>query len=303
MTRKYKYIVLVAIFLLFGLSPFLISYFPAKPLFIGERAYADVRKQVAFGPRIPDSISHELAISYIRDELKKSGWSSVVLKQTYNGKIAYNIMAMRNSSYPVILLGAHYDSRLVADNDPVQSNRSLSVPGANDGASGVGVLLEIARSLPKSSVATELVFFDIEDNGKLPGWDWILGSRAFVSRLDTSPKAVVILDMIGDSDLKIYKENFSDPVISNQIWDTAKKLKYDSIFINENKYSILDDHIPFLEKKIKAVDIIDIDYPHWHTTGDTIDKISTSSLQAVGDTVLKWIMDYGTCIKESTCLD
>jgi Zn-dependent M28 family amino/carboxypeptidase len=185
----------------------------------------------------------------------------------------------------------------------VQHN--LPVPGANDGASGVAVLLEFARILPPyldqitklekdSFRQVWLVFFDAEDNGRLEGWDWILGSKAFVADLEMYPDAAVVVDMIGDADLNIYKERYSDTLLINEIWEQAKQLGYSDYFIPTYKYNILDDHYPFLVKGIPAVDIIDFDYPYWHTTSDTIDKVSSHSLQIVGDTLLAWLTKLNT---------
>jgi len=134
-----------------------------------------------------------------------------------------------------------------------------------------------------------LVFFDAEDNGRIEGWDWILGSRAFVEEVEVSPRAMVLVDMIGDADLNIYLEKNSDEKIRAEIWLTAEELGYGDQFINEEKFSMLDDHTPFLEKGIPAVDIIDFDYPYWHTVSDTTDKVSAESLHAVGDTLWHWV--------------
>jgi Zn-dependent M28 family amino/carboxypeptidase len=164
------------------------------------------------------------------------------------------------------------------------------VPGANDGASGVAVLLELARVLPDDTVPVWLVFFDAEDNGRIPGWDWILGSREFVRNNPLQPQAVVIVDMIGDADLNIYKERNSNPELTEEILSVAKSLGYENVFLPEYKFSMLDDHTPFLEAGIPAVDIIDFDYPYWHTVQDTPDKVSAESLQAVGETVQAWVM-------------
>lgn len=261
--------------------------------FDGERALKDVEAQVAFGPRIPDSDAHAKAIKYIQDELAAAGWQSTVEKAQIDGHTALNILAIRSDKKPVILLGAHYDSRLYADNDPNPANHTVPVPAANDGASGVAVLLEIARTLPINSTPTALLFIDIEDNGRIPGWDWILGSKAFAANMTDLPKAFVLVDMIGDKDLNIYMEKNSDPELTRQIWDTAKTLGYDSAFIPVEKYQVEDDHLPFIEKGIRSVDIIDLDYPYWHTIQDTPDKVSAVSLQKVGETLLAWISKYG----------
>ncbi len=270
-------------------------------LFDGERALNDVINQVKFGPRIPDSQAHKNTINYIQLELKKAGWQATLLEQNINGHIAYNILATRNFTNPVLLLGAHYDSRIYADNDPDPNNHTTPVPGANDGASGVAVLLELARNLPSDGVSTALLFIDIEDNGRISGWDWIQGSQALASKMNIQPKAVVIIDMIGDADLNIFMEKNSDTEITNQLWKTAKKLGYESTFIPEYKYRVLDDHVPFIEMGIQAVDIIDLDYPFWHTIQDTPDKVSATSLEKIGYTLLAWIHDYGPCIKLQNC--
>jgi len=188
-------------------------------------------------------------------------------------------------------LGAHYDSRQLADQDPEITNQRLPVPGANDGASGVAVLLELARILPPAlDQEIWIVFFDAEDQGNIPGWDWILGSKAFVQSLQTYPDDVVIIDMVGDENLNLYLEKNSNSDLSNKIWGIAASLGYESNFIPEYKYRILDDHLPFIEKGISAVDIIDFDYPYWHTASDTSDKTSSKSLKIVGDTLYSWLI-------------
>jgi glutaminyl-peptide cyclotransferase len=259
--------------------------------FDSSRAYADVQTQVAFGPRTPGSDGHAKIREWMRAELESAGWIVEVQETSRMGHPIYNIIAKRNDQSPQIVLGAHYDTRFFADNDPDLTKRSQPVPGANDGASGVAILLELARSLPKDIIPTWLVFFDTEDNGRLDGWDWILGSRAFAEEIKIAPRAVVIVDMIGDADLNIYLEKNSNLAIRTEIWSTAEKLGYGDVFINKEKYSMEDDHTPFLEAGIPAVDIIDFDYPYWHTTLDTPDKVSAKSLQAVGETLWNWIIE------------
>jgi Zn-dependent M28 family amino/carboxypeptidase len=201
-----------------------------------------------------------------------------------------NIVAQRSQAPPEIIIGAHYDSRILSDADTDPFRQTQPVPGANDGASGVAVLLGLARSLPEDTVAVWLVFFDSEDNGRIADWDWILGSRAFVAKNAVAPRAVVVVDMVGDSDLNLYMEQNSDTALRAEIWNTAAGLGYGSVFIPQPKYSMLDDHTPFLEAGIPAVDIIDFDYPYWHTTQDTPDKVSAESLSAVGATLRAWIL-------------
>ena len=257
--------------------------------FDGQHAYRDVQAQVAFGPRIPDSQAHAKTISYIQVELKKAGWQSKIQATDWKGFAVQNIIAYRTDQTPQVILGAHYDTRLLADQDP-GPGRLDPVPGANDGASGVAVLLELARTLPPESIPTWLVFFDAEDNGELAGRQWIMGSNAFVAQLTFKPRAAIILDMVGDKDLNIYIEQNSNSTLVSEIWGTAASLGYKDQFIPSIKYSMLDDHTPFLVAGIPAVDIIDFDYPYWHTTADTPDKVSPNSLQIVGDTLLSWLI-------------
>jgi len=207
-----------------------------------------------------------------------------------NGHFLHNLIARRGTGSPYLLLGAHYDSRLLADQDADPALRVQPVPGANDGASGVAILMALGSALPVDAPGTiELVFFDGEDNGNIPTWDWLLGSRAFVEHLQQAPDAAIILDMVGDRDLNLYQEKNSTPWLVNSIWQQAKNLGLGDVFIPHLKYAMLDDHTPFLQAGIPAVDIIDFDYPAWHTTGDTLDKVSQESLFAVGQTMLMWI--------------
>jgi glutaminyl-peptide cyclotransferase len=273
-------------------------YIASRPLqpetnpvsFDGQRAYRDVQTQVAFGPRIPGTDGHAKFQDWIGAELVQAGWQVELQESEALGHPIQNIVAKKSAEPAQIIIGAHYDTRMFADSDPDPSNHTKPVAGANDGASGVAVLLELARTLPEDTPPVWLVFFDAEDNGNIEGWDWILGSREFVRNNPIEPQAVIIVDMIGDADLNIYKEGYSDPVLTDEIWETARNLGYESKFIPEYKHSMLDDHRPFLEVGIPAIDIIDFDYPYWHTTQDTPDKVSAESLQVVGETLWTWIM-------------
>lgn len=262
------------------------------PKFDGERSLKDVYQQVSWGARIPGSNAHKKTCEWIVNTLKRNGWKTEIQVDKYHTMQVYNIVGIRESKGSTILLGAHYDSRPVADHDTNPNNRLYPVPGANDGASGVAVLLELSRILPKNINNTIwLVFFDAEDGGNLEENDWIIGSTLFAKKLVKNPDVVVIIDMVGDADLNIYYELNSDPGISKSIWDQASLLGYRQ-FKPFPKYRILDDHVPFLSKGIRSVNIIDFDYPYWHTLEDTPDKISAESLTAVGETLLHWILSY-----------
>lgn len=256
--------------------------------FDGLRAYEDVETQIAFGPRVPGSNAHVQVREWMRDELEAAGWQVEVQEAEALGHPIFNLVAKRSDDPPQIILGAHYDTRLFADNDPVLANRNQPPPGANDGASGVAVLLELARSLPKDTVNVWLAFFDAEDNGRIESWDWILGSTAFIESNSIQPRAVVIVDMIGDADLNIYKERNSDPALTDEIWLVAESIGYGAQFLPEYKYTMVDDHLPFIKMGIPAVEIIDFDYPYWHMLADTPDKVSPLSLEAVGKTLWVW---------------
>ncbi len=292
MKNKLKTISFIAMALLILVIAILLLNYRTQPTqtFNADRAWQDVQAQMDMGPRTPGSEAHQQVVDYFQTELQKAGWKVEIQQTERMGHPIQNIIAKRGSGSTWVIFGAHYDSRLAADHDPVAANQTLPVPGANDGASGVAVLLEMARVLPKTSdKQVWLVFFDAEDQGRIEGWDWILGSRAFAESLTDKPDAVVVVDMIGDADLNIYREKSSDQAITDSIWQTAVDLGYADQFINQEKYNILDDHLPFLELGIPAIDIIDFDYPYWHTIADTQEHIDSNSLAIVGNTLITWI--------------
>lgn len=296
MTKKsiFLYLAVIVVLLLGAIGWYVFSFLSqptALPAtFDGQHAYTDVQTQVAFGSRVPGTEGHAKIQEWIRTELEAAGWQVEIQESEALGHPVQNIVAKRNAESPQIIIGAHYDTRMFADQDSDPAQHTNYVPGANDGASGVAVLLGLARSLPDDTAPVWLVFFDTEDNGNIEGWDWILGSREFVKSNPVQPRAAIVVDMIGDADLNIYKERNSNPALTDAIWATAKGLGYESKFIPEYKHSMLDDHTPFLEAGIPAVDIIDFDYPYWHTVQDTPDKVSAESLQAVGETLRVWMM-------------
>lgn len=265
-------------------TPVIRALLPAgRGAFNGEAAYKHLEAQVAFGPRPTGSEANRQTADYIITQLEQFGWQVETQDFTYRETPARNIIA-RAGSGPVVIIGAHYDTRRQADQDPNPDLRTQPVLGANDGASGVAVLLELARVLDRKRLEQEvwLTFFDAEDNGRLDGWDFVAGSTHMANTLTIRPEMVIIVDMIGDADQQIYRERTSTPALTTRIWNIAADLGYEDAFIPLEKYSITDDHTPFLRLGIPAVDLIDFDYPYWHTTQDTLDKTSPESLTRVG---------------------
>ncbi|NDJ51948.1 MAG: M28 family peptidase, partial [Chloroflexi bacterium] len=267
----------------------------ADIVFDGQVAMQHVEAQMDLGPRPPGSEAARQTGDYILAQLEAQGWEALSQEFDYNGLILRNLIGRFDGpSDDYVIVGAHYDTRFVADEDPNFPDQP--VPGANDGASGVAVLLELARVADLTTMNADvwLVFFDAEDNGRIEGWDWIVGSSYFAQNMALSPEWVVIADMIGDADQNIYYESSSDPELNDALWAIADELGYRDYFIPEIKYSILDDHTPFLMRGIPAVDIIDFDYPYWHTIEDTIDKVSPDSLERVGRVIEVFLERGGT---------
>jgi len=253
-----------------------------------QRAFQYVATQVAFGPRIPGSIGSQNTQKFISDEITKHGW--IIEKQEFIhlGTNVTNIIAKNTTEPPSIIIGTHYDTRAISDRDPDPNLQDSPVPGANDGASGTAVLLELSRHLLIHENSIWLVFFDAEDQGKLGDWDWSIGAQYFVENLSFLPDEVIIIDMIGDADLNIFYEANSSNLISEQIWTKAHQLGYADSFIKDIKYAIIDDHLPFVNQGIPSVLLIDLDYEKWHTTQDDLYHISAQSLGKVGTVLLAY---------------
>lgn len=259
--------------------------------FDGRQAYRDIAVQLEFGPRIPGSAAHAAQLDWMEAELQNSGWDVDRQVGEFGGQLINNLLAKRGTGDQIVLLGAHFDSRILADQDSDPEKQKLPVLGANDGASGVAVLLELARILPDiPGWELWIAFFDAEDNGNIEDWNWILGSSYFAENLIQPPNEVVIVDMVADRDLFLPVEGNSDPSLAAEIWQVANQLGYADIFSPDVKHYILDDHLPFREIGIPAVDIIDIEYPYWHTSQDTLINVSPESLQIVGDVLLEWLL-------------
>jgi glutaminyl-peptide cyclotransferase len=259
-------------------------------IFNGDRALALIQEQLAFGDRIPGSEAHTRMGDWMIQELKDLSWEVEEQIFTYRAFEGRNIIGKGS---PVegewIILGAHYDTRPISDRD--DRNPWTPVPGANDGGSGVAVLLELANVLQSEDLNRNvwLVFFDLEDSGGIDGMEWAVGSMFFANNLEEFPDEVIIVDMVGDADLQLFYERNSDEELLIDVWNTADELGYDS-FIPIWKHSLIDDHTPFIQLGIPAIDIIDFNYPYWHTTQDTFDKVSSASLEQVGRTLQQWLL-------------
>lgn len=266
--------------------------------FDGEKAYAHVQAQVALGPRPVGSAALLQTAAYIESSLASVGWRPTRVVGEFRGVPIVNILAETTEpdkpervAGRKILLGAHYDTRPVADRDPVATRRGEPILGANDGASGVAVLLELARVYDpaRSKYDVVLAFFDGEDKGGIDGWPFSVGADIVAERLSPELSAMILVDMVGDSDLQVFYEGNSDPTLARDIWATAARLGYGEWFVPEVRYTLMDDHAPFLRRGVPAVDIIDFDYAHWHTTGDTADKVAPRSLEMVGRVLLQYL--------------
>ncbi len=281
------------------------------PLFDGTHAFdAYLVPQMRLGPRPVGTAADRATADLIAGQLQQAGWNVVTQDFSYRGVPGRNVIGKAAvGKGPIIILGAHYDTRRYADQDKEHADQP--VPGANDGASGVAVLLELARTVDVSKLKNEvwLAFFDAEDDGELDmcpqparagtpsatpvcdhtPWPWSVGSSYMATHLTGKPSAVVIVDMIGDKDQNIYYERNSDVALQQDLWAIAGRLGYSAQFIPEFKWSMDDDHTPFLQRGIRAVDIIDFDYPYWHTVQDTIDKVSPESLERVGRVLQTWL--------------
>jgi glutaminyl-peptide cyclotransferase len=275
--------------------------------FDGERAFNHVKAQVEFGPRPAGTPANEKAREYIVKELKIYGLKTTLdefTETTPRGKVKFkNVIAeLPGESPDALVIGSHYDTKPFKD---------FAFVGANDGGSSTGALLEIARVMAAENKAGQkrkftywFVFFDGEEafceewDECLNGNDHTYGSRYMVERLKNEKqldrvKAMILLDMIGDRDLTIPREDGSSQRLVEAIWGTARQIGHEKEF-PQRLFSVGDDdHMPFLRAGVPAVDIIDFEYgsspeanDYWHTKDDTLDKISPRSLKIVGDVTL-----------------
>jgi len=272
--------------------------------FSGTRTFDLLRRQVAFGPRVPGTPAHQQCRDFIKQEL--SAYCDSVAEQSFPAVVnerKYEFFNVTGYIHPeaerVVILAAHYDTRPFADMDSPE-NYSTPIPGANDGASGVAVLLELARVLePRlpDDIGVLFLFTDGEDTGRTAR-QMFQGARYFASTMSPDLRSRIVfgilLDMVGDASLGIRREKNSEavaPGIFTAILELQDMLGLQG-FLDAGERNVLDDHIPFIEQGVRMYDLIDIDYTHWHTLQDTVERCSAASLQVVGLCVANLVLNY-----------
>lgn len=251
------------------------------------------RAQCRLGPRPPGTSAHWQTGDYAAEVLAAAGWAVEFDAFLYRGVRLRNVIARRGRG-PVLMVAAHYDTRRWADREADPVRQQQPILGGNDGASGVAVLLELARVLDVAPSQREvwLVLFDAEDQGGIDGWEWFVGSSRMAERVARHASlfdALVLLDMVGDLDQRVCKAADSTPDLAEAILWVAEELGYGNWLRRDCAYWVSDDHTPFLARGLAAVDLIDFDYPYWHTLEDTCDRIGAAELERVGRTVEAWI--------------
>jgi glutaminyl-peptide cyclotransferase len=263
----------------------------------GEKALAHVQRLVDFGPRPPGSEAIEKSRHYIEDQLHRSGWQvkrQAFTDDTPRGKVQFvNLIAQfprQGNAAPLFLLCSHYDTKTFD---------AIKFVGANDAGSSTGLLLELARVIgqhPNLAVKIELLFFDGEEAyDHFSETDGLYGSRYFARQLQGSSakqfRGGILFDMVGDRSLDVTLPADSPPEIARNIFAAAEALKLRSYFTYLDR-EMIDDHSPLNAIGIPTIDVIDFDYPWWHTAGDTMDKISAQSLQIVGSVALYYLSEF-----------
>jgi hypothetical protein len=271
----------------------------------GERALARVVHQVEAGPRVPGTPGHSAVRGWLKQQLDSLGGrveEQVFVDTTLKRPLElHNIIAhFGRATGKRIALCAHWDTRPWCDQDPDSAQRDRPVPGANDGGSGVAVLLEVAEVMSRRAppLGVDLVFFDGEDQGQATRADqFCLGAKGYAALLESSPNpaarpvAAFVFDMVGDRDLDIYPEAQSARRAANLVRIVLDAARATSArhFHDRPRYELVDDHVRLLEVGIPAVDIIDFDYEVWHTHLDLPDRVSAASLAEVAR-VATWIV-------------
>ncbi len=273
------------------------------PQFDGEAAFIHLGNQVAFGPRVPGTQASKDTREYIYTHLERCGLNidsqavSFLDPYTQTDTPLVNVIGsyVVTEGEPAILIAAHYDSRPRTDYPTDLALADNPIAGANDGASGVALLLELASVFLKKPppVNVDLVFVDAEDWGKSGDPDhYLIGSREY-GRSGIRDKYFfgIVVDLIGDADQQIFREVFTQkyyPALNDMIWQTAAKLDI-TTFVDTIRHTVLDDHLSFSTSGVPTALIIDFDYPYWHTDLDLVDKCSSASLENVGRVITEII--------------
>jgi hypothetical protein len=269
--------------------------------FSGERALANVSNQLDFGARITGTEASLRMGDWLVEQLRLLGWDVVIQPFTIDEQLqGRNIIAVRSPSQPgapVALLATHYDTRLAADADPDPAQQQAATPGANVGASGPAILLELARTLDvdASGHTVCLAFFDAEANAGLPGWDAHIGSRLFVESLPGSvprcaaPRVVVGVAQAGAIDQRFFQNEAGDPGVNGALWNVADALELGALFPDQSRPMPLSATGVFSGTGALTADVMSTDYPYRATLADTLDKLSADTLGAAGLVLETWL--------------
>jgi glutaminyl-peptide cyclotransferase len=273
---------------------------PPPREFDGPSAFRYIEQQVAFGPRVPGTAPHRRMAEWLESELRPRADTLVVQRWTHvttkgdSLPLVNFIARYQTGAAQRLLFLAHWDSRPRAD-APTSPDSTVPVPGANDGGSGVALLLGVADVLKRAppGIGVDLLFVDGEDYGDFTATptDVLIGSRYYAAHQVAGPAPLyaVLFDLVADKDLQIYQEGNSlvgAPEVVNLVWETARLVGHGGTFIDTPRHTLIDDHLELQKVGIRAIDVVDFDYPAWHTAGDTMDKVSAASLQIVGDVAL-----------------
>jgi hypothetical protein len=275
----------------------------AEPQFDGQLALEHIVSQVSFGPREPNNPrAKQKTVSFIKQTLQPLADRITTQQFSHEGLPGTNLWAsfdaVSKGSAQRIMLGAHWDTRPQAEKDRNPALRNQPIAGANDGASGVAVLLELARVFAANPppVTVDLVFFDLEDMGNINGLPYSIGASEFIAANPFyRPNAGIIVDMVCAKNLSIPREQYSQSLagkIMDTVWAIAKQ-QNSRVFKDRAGIRIMDDHVPFLRAGIKVIDLIHYPFPdHWQSSADTVDKCSSDSLQQVGNVVQQFVATY-----------
>ena len=289
--------------------------------FNSNYAFDNIQSQLDFGYRIPGTSENLDCANWINTEMQEYG-ESVMYNYSIDEIPCHNIITRVNlNMYQIVIFAAHYDSRAVAEKDSNSSLHNSPILGANDGGSGVSVLMEMARVISSSKINWTIsfwfIFFDAEDQGMnnglsgIPGWNWCEGSEWMIDEFKDRPSfyfregqsldsihSFILFDMVGGDNLKFIHEDHDNDELRETVFHLGNELEYESTFpLDAETYRILDDHVPFANEGIPTLDLVikfwdtDCGWPYHHTTEDNLENISPESLEITGRTVLQYVYE------------